>query len=38
MEQVVWAFDSIADEPYADALRAVLAGNAAHALGAANPA
>jgi putative nucleotidyltransferase with HDIG domain len=28
MERVVWAFDSIADDPYADALRAVLAGNA----------
>ncbi|HKP91873.1 MAG TPA: HD-GYP domain-containing protein [Thermoleophilaceae bacterium] len=31
MERVVWAFESIADEPYADALRAVLAGNAGHA-------
>jgi HD-GYP domain-containing protein (c-di-GMP phosphodiesterase class II) len=28
MERVVWAFDSMADEPYADALRAVLAGSA----------
>jgi putative nucleotidyltransferase with HDIG domain len=28
MERVVWAFDSMADDPYADALRAVLAGNA----------
>ncbi|MEA2309711.1 MAG: hypothetical protein QOG41_1596 [Thermoleophilaceae bacterium] len=28
MERVVWAFDATADDPYADALRAVLAGNA----------
>jgi putative nucleotidyltransferase with HDIG domain len=32
MERVVWAFDSTADDPYADALRAVLAGNALPAL------
>jgi putative nucleotidyltransferase with HDIG domain len=32
MERVVWAFDSMADDPYADALRAVLAGNAMTAL------
>jgi putative nucleotidyltransferase with HDIG domain len=32
MERVVWAFDSMADDPYADALRAVLAGNAMPAL------
>jgi putative nucleotidyltransferase with HDIG domain len=31
MERVVWAFDSMAEDPYADALRAVLAGNAANA-------
>jgi hypothetical protein len=32
MERVVWAFDSMADDPYADALRAVLAGNASRRL------
>jgi hypothetical protein len=31
MERVVWGFDSMADDPYADALRAVLAGSAAGA-------
>jgi putative nucleotidyltransferase with HDIG domain len=30
---VVWAFESIADDPYADALRAVLAGSAAGSSG-----
>jgi HD-GYP domain-containing protein (c-di-GMP phosphodiesterase class II) len=29
MERVVWAFESMPEDPYADALRAVLAGNAA---------
>ena len=32
MEKVVWAFDSMADEPYADALRAVLVGSSIPAL------
>ena len=36
MERVVWDFDAIADEPYADALRAVLAGNSIQALEAAS--
>jgi putative nucleotidyltransferase with HDIG domain len=32
MERVVWTFDATADDPYADALRAVLAGNTVSAL------
>ena len=36
MERVVWEFDAIADEPYADALRAVIAGNSIQALEAAS--
>src|SRR2546423_51531 len=33
MEHVVWDFDATADDPYADALRAVLVGNTMPALG-----
>ena len=36
MERVVWEFDAIADEPYADALRAVIAGSSIQALEAAS--